>query len=125
MTTPKEPSRPAPARLADRVLMALRASLVEVLTAQVGEVTRLRATIDDLAAHTDIDSVLAGQVAERASLQCLEVVAEIQHALRRIDEGTFGACERCGAAVALERLKAIPYARRCVTCPAPSPRLIG
>jgi RNA polymerase-binding transcription factor DksA len=125
MSTPKALPRPDAARLADNVISALRTSLVEALAAQVAEVAALRATIDDLAGDTDVDGVLACQVAERARLHCLEVVAEIQHAVRRIDDGTFGACERCGASVALECLEATPYARRCATCPGPTPRLIG
>ena len=41
---------------------------------------------------------------------------EIQAALERISKGTFGICEGCGQPVAEERLEAIPYARKCITC---------
>ncbi len=41
---------------------------------------------------------------------------ELREALARIDEGTYGKCERCGAEIPLERLEAIPTARLCVTC---------
>lgn len=41
---------------------------------------------------------------------------EINDALRRIHEGTFGRCEQCGNAIAKMRLSAIPFARTCVTC---------
>jgi RNA polymerase-binding transcription factor DksA len=36
--------------------------------------------------------------------------------LRRIEDGTFGTCGRCGTAIAEERLEAIPYANRCIDC---------
>jgi RNA polymerase-binding protein DksA len=44
------------------------------------------------------------------------VLAAIDEALTRIEEGTFGTCARCGQAIAEERLEAIPYATRCIDC---------
>lgn len=44
------------------------------------------------------------------------VLAAIEDALNRIEEGTFGTCVRCGRAIAEERLEAIPYATRCIDC---------
>jgi DnaK suppressor protein len=44
------------------------------------------------------------------------VLDEIDSALRRIEDGTFGACQRCGNAIALERLEAMPYATKCIDC---------
>jgi RNA polymerase-binding transcription factor DksA len=43
-----------------------------------------------------------------------QTLAEIDSALRRIDEGTYGTCEVCGKPIAPERLAAIPWARRCI-----------
>jgi DnaK suppressor protein len=42
---------------------------------------------------------------------------EINEALRRLDEGAYGVCEDCGARINIERLRAVPFARRCVECP--------
>ena len=41
---------------------------------------------------------------------------KIQASLDRIDEGTYGACEECGAKIPKSRLNAIPYATHCVKC---------
>ncbi len=41
---------------------------------------------------------------------------EIADAFRRLEAGTYGACERCGAEIPLDRLKAEPFARYCVPC---------
>ena len=41
---------------------------------------------------------------------------DIEDALRRIDEGSYGACEVCGNAIELPRLKALPFAKKCMTC---------
>ena len=39
---------------------------------------------------------------------------EIDAALRRIDEGTFGTCAACGRPIGEERLDAVPYATLCI-----------
>lgn len=41
---------------------------------------------------------------------------EITAALKRIDEGTYGKCERCGRDIPMERLEAIPTTSLCVEC---------
>ena len=45
-------------------------------------------------------------------------VAEIDHALERIDAGTYGCCVACGTAIPDERLEAVPWAALCVPCSA-------
>ncbi len=42
------------------------------------------------------------------------VVAEIDAAIARIDDGTYGTCAICGAVIPEERLAAIPYAILCL-----------
>lgn len=41
---------------------------------------------------------------------------EVQGALRRIHEGTFGICAECGEAINPKRLAAIPWASYCIVC---------
>ncbi len=43
-------------------------------------------------------------------------LAQVEDALRRLDDGTFGACTRCGRPIAAERLEAIPWAALCIDC---------
>jgi RNA polymerase-binding protein DksA len=45
-----------------------------------------------------------------------ELIYEIDDALKRIDEGTYGICEECKNFITKTRLKALPYARLCVKC---------
>jgi RNA polymerase-binding transcription factor DksA len=59
-------------------------------------------------ARTEVSAVLAA-----AAQQALE---DIEAALARMDAGTYGACERCDAAIPPERLEAVPQARLCMSC---------
>jgi DnaK suppressor protein len=45
-----------------------------------------------------------------------QVLASIDGALARIEDGTYGICETCGRPISEERLEAIPYARQCIDC---------
>ena len=42
-------------------------------------------------------------------------VAEVEAALQRVDDATYGVCEVCGTSIAPERLEARPTARTCIT----------
>ena len=42
----------------------------------------------------------------------------IDEALIRLDEGAYGICSDCGVEISEKRLKAVPFARRCVACQA-------
>ena len=44
------------------------------------------------------------------------VLEQIQHALSKIDDGTYGVCESCGKAIGKGRLQAFPRATLCVSC---------
>lgn len=46
----------------------------------------------------------------------IEIKNEIDEALDRIKDGTYGACVSCGTPIPPERLEARPYARECVAC---------
>ena len=41
---------------------------------------------------------------------------QIEVALERIEDGTYGLCEQCGGRIPKQRLNAIPYAVMCVKC---------
>ncbi len=43
-------------------------------------------------------------------------LAEIDAALRRLDEGSYGLCERCGQPIGTGRLAARPTASTCIGC---------
>jgi RNA polymerase-binding transcription factor DksA len=83
----------------------------------------LRADRDDqrskLAEHTaaaESASTEEREVANALAVRTAAVVDDLDDALARLDAGTYGACEPCGAAIPFERLEAIPHARLCVAC---------
>ncbi|MEO0138024.1 MAG: TraR/DksA C4-type zinc finger protein [candidate division WOR-3 bacterium] len=45
-----------------------------------------------------------------------ETLFSIDHALRKIAQGTYGICEKCGKMIEKRRLKIVPYARFCIKC---------
>jgi DnaK suppressor protein len=44
------------------------------------------------------------------------VLRDVVAALQKIDDGSFGNCERCGEPIADKRLEALPFARYCIDC---------
>lgn len=41
---------------------------------------------------------------------------DVEAALRRVDQGTYGICENCGKEIGERRLQALPWARLCLAC---------
>ncbi|HEV8065309.1 MAG TPA: TraR/DksA C4-type zinc finger protein [Acidimicrobiales bacterium] len=66
--------------------------------------------------HTSDAVMQMERVVTAEGLQQLSL--EIDRALAKVDEGTFGLCDACGGEIAEERLEALPWATLCVTCKA-------
>ena len=45
-----------------------------------------------------------------------DILTELDEALKRIEEGTYGECERCKKTIGKARLTALPFARHCIEC---------
>ncbi len=43
-------------------------------------------------------------------------LSEVEHALGKFEQGTYGLCDSCGQPIAPERLEALPQASLCVNC---------
>jgi RNA polymerase-binding transcription factor DksA len=67
--------------------------------------------------HDPEGSTIAYERTQIAALitQAEQHLAEIDAALARIDDGTYGTCEVCGQEIPDERLRARPAARTCIT----------
>ena len=45
-----------------------------------------------------------------------KLIAKMQEAIKRIDDGTFGLCESCGGNISEKRLQARPVTTLCIDC---------
>jgi DnaK suppressor protein len=103
-----------------RVRAALEAER-DGLEAQLGEITA--PPRDPMAA------VSFGKRVGEGTTQAVERIAQVdaarkldakrtdvERALAKLDEGTYGVCDVCGGPIGAERLEAIPWAVRCVDC---------
>ena len=128
---PPPPRKVKPARAFNKSeLQFFRAQLQKQLDLIQGNLTALagdnlkRSPIEasgDISAHSthmadqgtdNFDRELALNLASSRQ----ESLYDIEDALRRADEGTYGACESCGGAIELPRLKALPFAKKCMSC---------
>ena len=100
-------------------LLGQRAALLAQMAQQRGGV-RSRVDVaeehfahsEDSPAQTASERDLEFALNERETAE-LDAIAQ---ALARLDAGSFGACTDCGAAIAVERLRATPQAARCMAC---------
>ena len=74
------------------------------------EIQPMADPIDQVRSSTDRD------MAVETLNQQARSIHDIRSALDRIEEGSYGLCERCEEAIPAKRLDALPWARLCVTC---------
>jgi DnaK suppressor protein len=106
-----------------RALEAERAETWERFAALTRDVERIiEATAD---ANTDDEhdpegATIAFERAQAADLRdrAAQRLRELDDALARLAAGDYGRCERCGEAIAADRLAVRPTARRCIACAA-------
>ncbi|HVG88169.1 MAG: TraR/DksA family transcriptional regulator [Gaiellales bacterium] len=84
----------------------------------------LGTSLEDATDEDGVDSHLgdsATETLDREVEQGLEdnaerLLAGIEAALQRIEDGTYGICERCGEPIDEARLEALPHATKCIEC---------
>lgn len=52
-------------------------------------------------------------------------LGDVEHALRRLDQGTYGTCDACGGPIGDERLEALPATRFCLVDREKAEREVG
>ena len=78
----------------------------------------------DVATDDEHDPEGATIAYERAKVTALvrqteDQLADVDHALARLETGAYATCERCGGEIGAERLEARPSASSCVKCASP------
>lgn len=52
-------------------------------------------------------------------------LSEVEHALDKLEKGTYGLCDCCGKPIPLARLEALPQATYCIDCKVKMPRSLA
>jgi RNA polymerase-binding protein DksA len=131
---PAKTAAPAPAPVADagfpaKTLEKLRRALEEERETYLRQARDLAAEAEALAAEREPgdtqfdeesgegDTLNVERERDLAlSASATQAVEDIDAALRRMDNGTYGVCERCGKKIAVARLEALPFAALCIEC---------
>ena len=99
-----------------RRLLDRRSELLRTLGDELGE---LRHDVGDTGAGDNVDSATASlnsdMLSQLAELDSQEVV-QIDRAIARLVEGTYGQCEACDKRIPVGRLDALPYSTLCIEC---------
>jgi len=116
-----------PRRLKKPDLEMFRKLLLEYRRALVGDLNHLEegalrrgkdnAATLDISNFADLGSDYFEQDFALGLMENSEAtLREIDEALKRIENGTYGVCEEDGSAIPKARLRAIPWARLCIDC---------
>jgi RNA polymerase-binding transcription factor DksA len=103
----------------DVVSTDVRASLEAERTELLAELSGVGDKAGD---HYDANFADSSQVtAERGEAEALAsklraTLADVERALVKLDEGTYGECEQCHKPIGEARMEAMPTARRCISC---------
>ena len=101
------------------LLLGLRDEVLAKIEEEMGTKVREDPRFSSLSTM-DIGDLSQLDLAEDIDYSLLQLYVErlrnIEEALRRLEEGTYGYCEECGKAIGLKRLKVLPFTRYCVKC---------
>jgi DnaK suppressor protein len=94
----------------------------QVLKSKLRESTATRGLRDSIRIHQVADPTdMTQEAAEREmAMESLDretaLVRQLRTAMERIDHGSYGVCLECEEPISPKRLKAIPWAERCIIC---------
>lgn len=104
-------------------LEAIRSSLFErreALASDLRQATQSLLSEDEV--HADVVDQAAADADRTLSMHMKnrerEILFQIDAALKRVDEGSFGDCERCDESISEGRLMAFPFTTLCIDCKA-------
>jgi DnaK suppressor protein len=103
-------------RLEAEQLTELRTMLEEQREFRLDQLTALR--------RPNSRSLLGGkhrEIAVALTVGAETALGEVLAALRRMDDGSYGSCERCNGPIDLERLEVLPQTALCLTCQSGTP----
>ena len=127
--------KPEKPNISPRTLEKLEAKLLEERARHVQQADELQAEAEQLAAEREGGDTQFDEESGEGDTINIErerdlllsasannIVSEIDRALERIADKTYGVCVPAGRRISLERLDALPYAETCVDCKARAER---
>ena len=105
-----------------QLLLQERAKFAGVIRTLAQEASKNpREASGDLSSYTVHMADMSADTYERELVSSLAsseqiVLYQIEDALKRIEEGTYGACQQCQKPISLSRLRAVPYTSLCISC---------
>ena len=102
-----------------KILIELRDEIVSKITQEMGD------KLDEDPRMTTLSTMDVGDLSQLDLDEDIDYtllnmhigqLREVEDALDRLEEGTYGICEDCGAPIKLERLKVLPFTTCCVQC---------
>lgn len=118
-TTNRAKPRHSPSRIEQlrAMLEAKRAEIIEAI-----KLARMDGMDIDRTSFPEVGDLVSASVEKERAFEHGEAgvnaLREIDTALEKLKEGTYGVCELCGKPVGLKRLKVVPSARLCIKCKA-------
>jgi RNA polymerase-binding transcription factor DksA len=90
----------------------------EVLLTELSEMDSHPRSVLGYGNHQADDGTAAFEQAADLAMRCNaeRMLHEVERALARMAEGTYGTCRNCGKAIDPARLRAIPHTRYCLAC---------
>ena len=101
------------AGLFGRQLSAIRADLAQQRRFRSEQLEELAVDAAEAMATADQNRLRVTRVLTLAAEAAL---SEIDAALQRLEEGSYGICERCGEPIPWQRLEVLPMSRLCTSC---------
>ena len=93
------------------ILSSVSSMEVEALRRERSDLSNMPIHMADIGSDNfEIENTLGLMDSEK------KLLIEIYDALKRIEEGTYGVCEKNGEPISKARLKAVPWARYCLDC---------
>ncbi len=109
-------------KLYEQILIKERQQILKELQYEGNQITQTQQDASgDLSAYSNHMADMGSETERREiTSQILstrrDMLLQIEYALKKLYQGTYGTCEQCGKPISKRRLKFIPQARLCIKC---------
>jgi len=98
-----------------KTLLGRRIELRKRLGIELADLSSGKSSQGGDAADAAFDASGEEMASQLAELEAKEL-AQVERALKRLKQGTYGQCEACSSKILIARLNALPYSTLCIKC---------